>query len=395
MIPAVRRGSRILTVAAFLAMPSVPHAHAQELQRGVIIDEVNCANDQAQTYALYLPSTYSAERTWPLLIAFHPAARGRAMVEKYQAAAEQYGWIIAGSNTSRNGPWAVSMAAVQAMWPDLGHRVSIDAERVYLTGMSGGARVAMRMALGNNHIAGVIASSAGYPDSEPRATVPFAVFGTTGTEDFNYIEMRQLDRKLSSPHYLAIFDGGHTLPPDSVALEAIEWMELQAMKSGRRQKDEAVIDRLLAKRRQLLAASTSPPDTVHLLDALVADFNALRDVSADEKRAKDLSKQSEVKKALKRERAADDAEERVLAEIFDLEAGLNDENRRLESLSMLRDRLSKLAQKANADGDSPERRQARRVLRAITMGAAGRVQNAEYLKLLEQYTPPGGPFGGI
>ncbi len=90
MIPAVRRGSRILTVAAFLAMPSVPHAHAQELQRGVIIDEVNCANDQAQTYALYLPSTYSAERTWPLLIAFHPAARGRAMVEKYQAAAEQY-----------------------------------------------------------------------------------------------------------------------------------------------------------------------------------------------------------------------------------------------------------------------------------------------------------------
>jgi hypothetical protein len=29
------------------------------------------------------------------------------------------------------------------------------------------------------------------------------------------------------------------------------------------------------------------------------------------------------------------------------------------------------------------------------MGAAGRVQNAEYLKLLEQYAPPGGPFGGI
>ena len=96
----------------------------------------------------------------------------------------------------------------------------------------------MQVALGKNNIAGVIASSAGYPDSRPRASVPFAVFGTAGTEDFNYIEMRQLDRKLTSPHYLAVFIGGHALPPDSVALEAIEWMELQAMKSGRRTRDD-------------------------------------------------------------------------------------------------------------------------------------------------------------
>ena len=79
-------------------------APAQALQRGTIIDRVECADDPAQTYALYLPSTYSPERTWSLLLAFHPAARGRLMVEKYQAAAEQYGYIVAASNNSRNGP---------------------------------------------------------------------------------------------------------------------------------------------------------------------------------------------------------------------------------------------------------------------------------------------------
>ena len=92
----------------------------------------------------------------------------------------------------------------------------------------------MQVALGKNNIAGVIASSAGYPDAKPRSSVPFALFGTAGTDDFNYLEMRQLDRRLTSPHYVAIFSGGHTLPPDDVALEAIEWMEIQAMKSGRR-----------------------------------------------------------------------------------------------------------------------------------------------------------------
>src|SRR4029450_10547964 len=98
---------------------------------------------------------------------------------------------------------------------------SIDPQRVYLAGMSGGARVATGIARANNNIAGVSASSAGYPDSQPRASVPFAIFGTAGTEDFNYIEMRLLDRKLSSPHFLAVFPGGHTLPPDDVAFDAL------------------------------------------------------------------------------------------------------------------------------------------------------------------------------
>ena len=57
----------------------------------IIIDDVKCAADRGESYALYLPSTYSIDRKWNLLIAFHPGAPGRLMVEKYQAAAEQYG----------------------------------------------------------------------------------------------------------------------------------------------------------------------------------------------------------------------------------------------------------------------------------------------------------------
>ena len=384
MMLIVRR-PRNLAAAVFFVLWSVCAATAQDFSRGVIIDDVKCAEDPGQSYALYLPSGYSGDRRWNLLMAFHPAARGRLMVEKYQAAAEQYGYVVAASNTSRNGPWAASLAAARAMAIDVGRRFSLDPQRVYLTGMSGGARVAMLVALGKNNIAGVIASSAGYPDSQPRSSVAFAVFSTAGTEDFNYIEMRQLDRKLTSPHRLAIFSGGHTLPPDSVALEAIEWMELQAMKSGRRARDEALIDRMLERRRQVIASSTSGVETVNLLDAVVADFSGLRDVSAEGSRVKDLSKQSDVKKALARDRADVDAEARMLNGVFELEADLTDDSRRGSALAALRDRLSKLAQKAAAETESPERSQARRVLRAITSGASVRVQDRDYRALLEQY----------
>ena len=378
-------------IALFFALACARALAAQDLPRGTIIDDVKCATEPAQSYALYLPSNYSRDRPWSVLIAFHPAARGRAMVEKYQAAAEQYGYIVAGSNTSRNGPMSVAAASVRAMSVDLGQRFAIDADRVYLTGMSGGARVAMQIALGKNNIAGVIASSAGYPDSKPRSSVPFAVFGTAGTDDFNYIEMRLLDRKLTSPHALAVFSGGHTLPPDAVALEAIEWMELQAMKAGRRTRDEALIDRLLEKRRSRIAAASDAAATVHLLDALVDDFKGLRDVAAETARAKDLSRQPDVKKALSRERANDDAEVRTLGEIFDLEAGLRDENRRDVSLSRLRDQLTRYARLADAAAESPERSQARRVLRTVTGGAAERVDDPDYRRLLEQLARRGEP----
>src|SRR5262249_57694153 len=137
----------------------------------------------------------------------------------------------------------------------------IDANGFDVTGMSGGARVAMQVALATNKITGVIASSAGYPDSRPRKSVPFVVFGTAGTEDFNYIEMRQLDRALTSPHRLVVFEGGHTLPPDAVALEAIEWLRLLAMKSGTAKRDAAGSGRLVAPPAHAPCAPPRPAAT--------------------------------------------------------------------------------------------------------------------------------------
>ena len=232
-------------LAALISFVAAIAAVRQTIPTGTIVDDVKCSGDPSQSYALYLPSGYTANRAWPVLFAFHPAARGRAMVEKYAAAAEQYGFIVAGSNNSRNGSRVLQRGAVAAMPADVTRRFAVDPKRVYLTGMSGGSRVALEVALGTNDVAGVIASSAGYPDSETRSRLPFPIFATAGSEDFNYLEMRLLDRALTTPHRLAIFEGGHTLPPDSVAIDAVEWMELQAMKVGRRTRDEALIDRLL------------------------------------------------------------------------------------------------------------------------------------------------------
>ena len=139
------------------------------------------------------------------------------------------------------------------MTNDVAARLAVDPKRVYLAGMSGGARVALGIALASKDIAGVIASSAGYPDSRVRKTLPFPLFATAGTDDFNHLEMRRLDRELTTPHRLVIFNGGHVWLSSDLALQAVEWMELHAMKAGLKPRDNAEIDRMFAPRGSRLS----------------------------------------------------------------------------------------------------------------------------------------------
>src|SRR6187401_888265 len=228
-----------LFVLVWLGLQAPTAQVPTSLPAGEVIPSVACATNASQTYALYLPSTYQPDRPWPVILAFDPGGRGRNPVERYRDAAERYGFIVAGSNNSRNGS-SETGAAVTAMAVDVQQRFAVDGKRVYTAGMSGGARVA----------------SAGDPDSQPRKSVPFPIFATAGTEDFNHVEMRLLDRALTSPHRLVVFQGGHTWLSSDLAVEAVEWMQLQGMRSGIVRRDDQVIARLFAARTAAADALT-------------------------------------------------------------------------------------------------------------------------------------------
>jgi predicted esterase len=361
-------------------------AVATDLPVGRLIENVQCAGDPSNSYALYLPSHYTPQRSWPVIFGFDPRARGRLPVERYQAAAEKYGYIVAGSNNSQNGSWAMSMAAAKAMTVDVSSRFPIDNKRVYAAGMSGGARVALGIALGSDLFAGVIASSAGYPDSKPRKSLRFALFGTAGIEDFNYLEMRLLDRELTSAHRLAIFEGGHAWLSSDLAMEAVEWMEIQAMKSGRIQRNDAEVDAIFA-RRMLAIENKAEAERWLELESIRADFEGLKDVAGVLAQAAGLRADKRTREALRKDREEVDRERRLVEEMADLETKLTRESERTMALGLLRARWKNLSAAAKADAESPERRMARRVLRGFAAGAAGN-RDAEYLKIVEAYRLP-------
>jgi hypothetical protein len=210
------------------------------------------------------------------------------------------------------------------MWTDVGKRFSINPKRIYTAGFSGGARIAMKVAFDSDQIAGVIASSAGFPPGHRRSDLKFVVFGTAGTEDFNYLEMRQFDQELSTPHRVVIFEGGHQWLPSSLAMQAVEWLEFRAAHPG---------------------AVEEPK----------------RDLDSHE---------------LQREA-------QIVGELSDLQQGLTDDpNARASNLKELKSRLQAWSRLANAPTDSPERRMARRIMAGVFIDSRS-IDDQEYQNFVD------------
>ena len=117
---------------------------------------------------------------------------------------------------------------------------------------------------------------------------------------------------------------------------------------------------------------TAPAMKAQALDGVVADFKALRDVTALAARVADMLKDKDIKKALSQEEKNDYTEARLLNELIELEQSLASDERHTLSLLRLRSMLTDMYTAANKADDTPERQQARRVLRAIQSGEIGR-----------------------
>jgi hypothetical protein len=329
-----------LFVVSISAQDKAPPADFEwQKAKGIVTERLACVDDSTQSYALYLPSRYSPDRAWPVIYAFDPFGRGKAAVEVYRAAAEKYGYILAGSNNSRNGPASIQTAAAQAMWLDTHRRFSIDKDRVYTTGLSGGARAATAFALYcyTCAVAGVIAHGAGYPVSaakSPPANGHFVYYAVVGDQDLNYPEIMMLRRKKdeqAAPFKVKVYSGPHQWAPPEIAEDAVEWLEIKAMQSGTEKVNPAFVRQTFERTQAETTQAEQAGDTLreyYALRSLALDFKGLEDVTQFESKRVALK----TSKAWKNAARAEDRE-------IELQA------------SLTKDAGGELAQLASAEAD--------------------------------------------
>lgn len=357
------------------------------LEKGVAIKQVALQKDAGQSYALYLPANYTADKKWPILYCFDPIARGSVPVERFQKAAEKFGYIVAGSNNSRNSmPPKDLVTTLQDLWGDTHQRFSIDEKRVYTCGLSGGARVASFFAFScKGCIRGVIGNGAGFmADMKPTAQMPFIFFGTAGVEDFNYPELKKLTNNLSElgiANYFEPFDGKHEWLTEAVAERALLWMEIRAMNDGMRAKDDALVDATYQSR---MAEAKKYADENKILDSyrvyvgITADLAALRDTKEASEIVAKLKDSPALRSAVREEDAQFARQVKSVSALFALSRKMrakhsaaspaNAEENGPDTQTEFRDMIERLRKEAAQKNDGSERLAARRAIAELIIG---------------------------
>lgn len=345
-----------LTIAIVIVPPAVLPA-AAEYPVGELVEGVACRTDPTQTYTLYLPSGFDPSRRWPLLMVFDPRGRSMLSAELFRDAAEAYGWILVSSNDTRSdGPMEPNIRAINALWPEVHARFPIDANRIYAAGFSGGAHLAYALGKGTGALAGVVACGGRLLKDKLEGT-EFALFGLAGTTDFNYSDMHRVDEfleKQGNRHRLEIFEGTHSWMPLEFARQAVEWLEIDAMRRGSRARDDQLIARLydedmgvaeeLEKTGNALAA-------MRRYRSIVATFEGLRIVDEPTSRAERLERSPEVTQAAKDEAKCDRFEARYLSQFYGAIDELRVADDRVVAFGLERDfRIAELQRRAAGDG---------------------------------------------
>ena len=393
--PAVRQpihyfihATRTLGLCLFALSAITSHGQTSEFARGKIIEKVLCQADATQSYALYLPANYTPDKAWPILYGFDPGGRGRQPVELYSEAAERFGWIVVGSNNSRNGPGVPLSNILTTLWRDTHERLAIDDRRVYATGMSGGARVAGRLALGTKGaVTGLIACGAGLPTEQaPKKDWRFAVFGIGGLEDFNLIELHQLDDALSKAgltHQLLMHDGAHTWPPKAALAEAVEWMEVQALKNGLRAKDDKLIADLYAQATDRARQFEEEGKLYHAFvrySIVASSFNGLHDTADAAAQAQRLKNTKEVQAMTAQLKQADNLQERRMQEFMAALHAVDSDEDRPQSLASAKNLAAQLRKQSADPQPTTDRIVARRLLGQFAVSANEQANEAMFRK---------------
>jgi predicted esterase len=232
--------------------------------KGKLIPKVTCQKDQAISYALYLPNDYNAALTFPVIITFDPKGNGSLPLEKYKGLADKYGYILMGSNDSKNGQdMTTTGAIIDALFSETTGRYSIDPDRIYVMGFSGGARVASIIGFYQGGVAGVIGCGAGFPSTDQPVRFKPDYISIAGNADFNMNELINLDKRLDQgnfTHALILFNGKHEWPPVEVMENVFVWIEFCLMRKGMIQKKDSMIVGFVHSQEKIISSDKEKGD---------------------------------------------------------------------------------------------------------------------------------------
>jgi hypothetical protein len=288
---------------------------------GKVIDTVTCAANAAHSYALYIPVTGN-KTALPVIYFFDPHANGSLPLRKYRQLANTYGFILIGSNNSKNGnDWQLTETIWQTLFDDTRKRLAINPQQIYTAGFSGGAKVAGFVALQHPGIKGVIANGAGLPDGAPVNNYPFSFTAIAGEGDMNMTDLVAIDAafdKTSTRHRIILFNGKHEWAPSTTMDNAFAALQFDAMRNHGLPVNEALINHVKTSGKQAVEKYSNENKLVKAVAQCSLVVNLLQgldnDLSWFEKKAAAITSQTAYQQQLQEQQQLLQTEQQIKAQ---------------------------------------------------------------------------------
>lgn len=195
----------------------------------IVIPEVektdSCQQDPNHTYEVYIPKQKKAGEKLPLVIILDAHGSGKFALSKFKTGANQYPAVLVASNRVKNG-FENYVTAIQTLVEDVKQKYPVG-ESVFVSGFSGGARMAMGYAL-SHPVNGLIMCGA-LAGADQINALKCPVISISGMDDFNFVETAQyLFQKQSIPQNLKIelTSDSHNWPDSLMLSDALGFLLL-------------------------------------------------------------------------------------------------------------------------------------------------------------------------
>jgi len=277
----------------------------QELKPGEVVPSLACSSDATQSFALYLPKDYSTSKKFPVIIFFDPHGSGAYPVGLFKSLADKFGFILMGSNDSKNGVQFDQSNVIAAnLINEASSRFSVDAKRISFAGFSGGSKVAQMGASVHPELLSLIYCGASLPIEKLQQLPP--ALGFAGVRDMNYTEViasgAALDAKKAT-HCIIEWKGKHEWP-DSLSFEdAFYWCSFNAMRIKTVETDHALVNSFLQRENKLIASAKNSI-AQHDLNLRVVNFlEGIADVSSYKQKISAIAQSEAYKKEIQKQQA--------------------------------------------------------------------------------------------
>lgn len=238
---------KIFLTSLALVFALVFHAQEIRIRKGGVTDSLPIPGKPSATYAVYTPSNYSQDRSWPVVFVFDPEGRGANTANLFRSAAEQQQYLVVSSNQDlRSKPLDTIISTATTLINSVIGAFPVNYDMVYTAGMGEGAQVGSAMPIIYKDIAGILAVGNSFvnPDYVKRQN-PYMFIGIAGSKDYMVYEMESYLKyfdDLDFPTDVDYFEGKENeWPENKVIANAMTGFTLQAIKEGLRPKNDEFI----------------------------------------------------------------------------------------------------------------------------------------------------------